>query len=224
MHTLLLILISAVMLAPQAPSDSSFYSVVYVEVGPSSKGAAVAAFKQYRDASRKDDGFVRLELFEQAGWSGNLVLIETWANPKAFDVHNTAAHTRDWRQQIDEIRLSEFDQRPYKTLTLGAGPAGSRSNIPFVISHVDIGGGGPGANAADLLRRHAEASRKEPGNVRFDVLQHNMRANHFTVIEAWQDDKALQAHASAPHTRQYRDGLGPITGSPLDQRRYTLLE
>jgi len=222
MHGLFSLLVSAMILVAQAPSDSYFYSVAYFEVAPSSKAIAESGFKQYRDASRKEDGFVRLELFEQADWSGHLVLLETWANPKAFDAHTTAAHTRVWRQRIDEVRLSEFDQRPYKTLSLGSGVTPVRANTTFVIAHVDIGG--QGTNAADLLRRHAEASRKETGNVRFDVLQHNMRANHFTVIEGWQDEKALQAHAAAANTRQYRDGLGPITGSPLDQRLYKLLE
>jgi len=221
MHALLSILIGATMLVAQAPSDSTFYSVSYFEVPPSSKSAAVSAFKQYRDTSRKEDGFVRQELFEQADWGGHLVLIETWSNPKGFDAHNTATHTRAWRQKMDELRISEFDQRPYKTLSLSTGPDAALDRATFVISHVDIGG--QGTNAADLLRRHSEASRKEAGNLRFDVLQHNMRANHFTVIEAWRDEKALQAHASAQHTRQYRDGLGPITGSPLDQRLYRLL-
>ena len=32
-----------------------------------------------------------------------------------------------------------------------------------------------------------------------------MRANHFTVVEAWQNQKALDDHAAAAHTRQYRD-------------------
>lgn len=218
MHGLVSFLVVAMLVGPQAPSDTTFYSVYYFEVAPSSKSATVSVFKQYQDASRKEDGFVRQELFEQADWAGHFVLIETWSNSKAFDTHAATSHTRDWRQKMDSLRLSEFDQRPYKTLSLGSGPAAGRNNAIVVISHVDIGG--QGTNAADLLRRHAEASRKENGNVRFDVLQHAMRANHFTVIEAWQDRKALEAHASAEHTRQYRNGLGPITGSPLDQRQY----
>ncbi len=58
------------------------------------------------------------------------------------------------------------------------------------------------------------------GNLRFDVTQSAMRANHFTVIEAWQNQKALDAHAAAAHTKQYRDTLQPMAGSPLDERLY----
>ena len=45
-----------------------------------------------------------------------------------------------------------------------------------------------------------------------------MRANHFTVMEAWASDDDLAAHAAAAHTRKYRDTLQPISGSPLDER------
>ena len=75
-----------------------------------------------------------------------------------------------------------------------------------------------------LLENLAEASRREPGNLRFDVLQHAMRGNHFTVVEQWQDEAALDAHVAAAHTREYRDALQPLTGSPLDERVYTAVD
>ena len=102
-----------------------------------------------------------------------------------------------------------------------AGPAGAI----HVVSHVDIGGGGAGlAGAPAMLGALAEASRKERGNLRFDVLQHAIRANHFTVVESWADQAALDAHAAAAHTRRYRDALQPISGSPLDERIFLAVE
>jgi quinol monooxygenase YgiN len=77
---------------------------------------------------------------------------------------------------------------------------------------------------APLLRRLAETSRQEAGNFRLDVLQHTMRANHFTVIEGWRNPQDLDKHVSAAHTRQYRDELQPMTGSPLDERVYIAIE
>jgi quinol monooxygenase YgiN len=222
MRRLLFLLISPILLSAQAPADTTFYTVSYVDIAPASKPAAITAFKQYRDASRKDDGFVRAELFEQVGRPGHFCLIETWANQKAFDSHTNAAHTKEFRTKLDPIRLSDYDSRPYKTLSLGATPAAANDRVTFVVTHVDIGG--QGTNAADLLKRLAETSRKEEGNLRFDVLQHTMRANHFTVIEEWQTQKAVDAHAAAAHTKQYRDGLAPIAGSPLDERLYKFVE
>ena len=216
-----LFLITTMILGAQTPADTTFYAVAYIEVMPGSRAAAVATFKQYRAASGKDDGFVRFELFEQAGRPGHFSIIETWANQKALEAHAAAPHTKDWRGKIDQIRLSDYDQRPYKTLSLGSPPA-TDNDATYVISHVDIGG--QGTNAAQLLRGLAETSRKENGNLRFDVLQHAVRANHFTVIEAWRNQRAFDAHAAAAHTRQYRDSLNPITGSPLDERVYKVAD
>jgi autoinducer 2-degrading protein len=120
------------------------------------------------------------------------------------------------------MRLSDYDQRPYKTLSLGTAHNDRSSRSIFVITHVDIGG--QGTNATDVLRKLAEASRKEEGNLRFDVLQHAMRANHFTVIEEWQTAKTIETHAAATHTKEYRNSLGPIAGSPLDERFYKVVE
>ncbi|HEY3836905.1 MAG TPA: antibiotic biosynthesis monooxygenase [Bryobacteraceae bacterium] len=212
----------------QAPPETAAtaYSVAYVDIALASRTAAITAIRQYRDASRKDDGFRRIEFFEQAGRPAHFCIIETWADNKAIEAHAASASVRDFRTKIDSMRLSDYDRRPYKTLSLGAAhgtadnEAGSRST--FVITHVDIGG--QGTNAADLLRKLAEASRKEEGNLRFDVLQHTMRANHFTVIEGWQTAKAVDKHAGATHTKEYRNLLAPIAGGPLDERIYKVVE
>jgi quinol monooxygenase YgiN len=222
MQRLLPLLISTVLLGAQTPPDSTAYSVAYVDIAPASRFAAINAIKQYRDASRKDDGFQRIEFFEQAGRPAHFCIIETWANNKDLDAHAASANAKDLRTKIDSMRLSDYDQRPYKTLSLGAARNGGSSRSTFVITHVDIGG--QGTNAADLLRKLAEASRKEEGNIRFEVLQHAMRANHFTVIEEWQSAKATDMHAAAAHTKEYRNSLGPVAGSPLDERLYKAVE
>jgi quinol monooxygenase YgiN/beta-lactamase superfamily II metal-dependent hydrolase len=204
--------------AQTAPADPTFYAVSYVEVMASATTKAVAAMKQYRDANRGRDGFVRVDLFEQIGRPGHFVLYEVWRDQAAFDARGAS------QQQLDDalapIRVSGYDQRPYKTIAVGTAPAANARAVS-VVSHVDVT---PDPKVAGMLRRLAEASRMEDGNLRFDVVQHLMRANHFTVIETWRDQKALDAHVAAAHTRQYRDEIQPMTGSPLDERVYKSVE
>ena len=202
------------------PVDSTVYAVSYVEVMPSARGTAIAALKQYRDASRKQDGFGRLDLFEQIGWPGHLAIFEVWRDQTAFEAHNAAAQ-KTLLDTLQPIRVSGFDQRPYKTLTVApAGPPAASGSIS-VVAHVDVS---QDPRVPVMLRRLAEASRQEPGNLRFDVVQHTMRANHFTVIETWRNQQALDAHTATAHARQYRDELQPMTGSPLDERVYKGVE
>lgn len=208
----------------QPQSDTSaalaFYAVSYVEVAASASAQAIAALKQYREASRSHDGFVSLELFEQSGRPGHLAVVETWRDQKGFDGRDPAVQKR-LSDAMQRIRVSGYDQRPYKTLSVV--PASSRTNgrVVCIITHVDVT---PDPRIATMLKQLAEASRKDDGNIRFDVLQHTVRANHFTVVEMWRSQRALDAHVAAPHTKRYRDELQPFTGSPLDERVYKALE
>ncbi len=210
-------------LGAQAPADTTVYAVTYAEVAPSSGGAMANAFKQYRDASRKEDGFIRFDLREQAGRPGLFSVVETWRDQKAADAHAAAAHTKQYQDAIRPIRVAGYDERPYKVFTVAPPREGSGQAV-HVVSHVDIAGAAAQAEAPGLLRKLAETSRAEPGNLRFDVLQHAMRLNHYTVIEVWQDRKSIDAHRAAAHTKQYRDLLQPMSGSPLDERWYKGVE
>jgi quinol monooxygenase YgiN len=207
----------------QAPADTATYAVSYVEVMTSARAAAVAALKLYRDMSSREDGYVRVDVLEQVGRPGHFSIVETWRDQKAADAHGTAAPEKQLRDALQSIRVSDYDQRPYKTLIVAPATAIGNSQAIFVVAHVDTVPGGQ-ADAPGILTRLAEASRKERGCLRFDVLQHTMRANHFTVVEVWENQKALDAHAAAAHTKQYRDVLQPISGSPLDERVYKTVE
>src|SRR5215471_1997558 len=119
-----LMVITPVKAEPQTAAlpDTAFYSVFYVEVSPSAKANALAEIKRYREASAKEPGYIRIELFEQAGRPAHFVMIETWATDKAFDTHRMAAHTMRLLNQLQLVRLSDYDQRPYKTLSVAGAP------------------------------------------------------------------------------------------------------
>ena len=204
-------------------ADTARYAVAYVEVTPAGVPQATKAFQTYRQAAAGETGFVAFDLFEQLGRPGHLVLVETWRDQAAFDAHQTAASVPALKDALQAIRVSGYDQRPYKTLTVAPARAVPGRNAVAVVSHVDIGGG-PQMDVPAMLRKLADASRAEPGNLRFDVTQHTARANHFTVVEVWADQQALDRHAAAAHTKQYRDDVQPGTGSPLDERAYRRVE
>ena len=204
-------------------ADTARYAVAYVEVTPSGVAQATKSFHTYRQAAAGEAGFVAFDLFEQIGRAGHFVLVETWRDQAAFDAHQSAASLITLKDALQPIRVSGYDQRPYKTLTVMPARGAAGRNAVVVVSHVDIGGGGQ-VDVPAMLRKLAEASRAEPGNLRFDVTQHTMRANHFTVVEVWADQQALDRHAAAAHTKQYRDDVQPVAGSPLDERVYRRLE
>jgi quinol monooxygenase YgiN len=207
---------------PAGPALGGAFAVGYVETRAAAVDAGRAALEAYRDATRQQAGCVAVELFAQTGRPGHFAVLETWRNQAAFDARD-ASLKRQLMEALQPIRISDYDERPYKPLTLAAdkGIGGLRAQGLFVISHVDVA---PNTEAPALLQKLADASRQEAGNLRFDVLQHTQRANHFTVVEHWQSQAALDTHVAAAHTREYRDALAPLTGSPLDERAYTPLD
>jgi quinol monooxygenase YgiN len=221
-------LLAAIVIAvPEGPAfaqdvapDGAFCAVSYVEVRAPAASTAAAALKQYRESNRQRDGFVRFDIFEQVGRPGHFALVETWRSPEAFGARGTVAQEQ-LLKTLAPIRVSNYDERPYKTLSIGRRPPAGPGRTVSVITHVDVS---PDPRVAPMLVRLAAAGRAEAGNLRFDVMQHTMRANHFTIVETWQSQQALDAHVAAAHTRQYRDELQPLTGSPLDERVYKAVE
>jgi quinol monooxygenase YgiN len=202
-----------------ASGDLALHAVAYVEARESASAVARAALAEYAEAIRKQDGAAGVDLFEQIGRPGHFAIVETWRAQSAFDERDAAVQQKLFAA-LEPVRTSGYDQRFYKTVS-NAPERGVGAGDVVVVTHVDVA---PNPAVAGMLARLAEASRDEQGNIRFDVLQHTMRANHFTVIERWRNQDALAAHAAAAHTRQYRDELQPLTGSPLDERVYVPIE
>lgn len=92
----------------------------------------------------------------------------------------------------------------------------------YVVTHVDVTPNYT-ADATKLLREFAVESKKDPGVVRFEVLQQDSRANHYTIVEVWQTRQAFEAHSAAEHTKRYREKLQPMLGSPFDERLHEML-
>jgi quinol monooxygenase YgiN len=202
----------------EQPAAVGAFAVAYVETEAGKVDAGGAALERYRASTVAQPGCVRVEVFAQVGRPGHFAVIETWRDAAALEQRGQAPQ-RELLAALESVRVSGYDERPYKTLSVAAAAdadAADRRSV-YVISHVDVA---PNTAAPMLLTKLAEASRKEAGNLRFDVLQHTMRANHFTVVEAWRSEAALDAHVAATHTREFRDALQPLTGSPLDERVY----
>jgi quinol monooxygenase YgiN len=215
---LLVLLLASSFIVAQTPTptdDNRFFSVSYIEVNPTSRSMALTSLRRYRDVSHKHADHIRTELFEQDERPGHFVIVETWGTQSAYDANGDVR--KELTDAIQPIRLSDWDIRPYKTLSVLPNLVEVDDKELVVITHVDVS---PDPAVAPIVKTLAESSRRETGNVRFDALLHTMRANHFQLIEVWQNQKALDAHAAAVHTKKYRDDLQKFLGSPLDERLF----
>ena len=204
-------------------TDPAVYVVAYFEVVPPSTIEAAALLRQYRDASRTDAGLAGLEVLQQCARPDHFAIVETWQDQKSFETHGSAAHTRALHERLQALRSSPYDERLHQGFVLGAAPASRVAGAIYAVTHADAIR--PAKNdAMVLLKQLAELSRHDDGARHFEVLQQRNRLNHFTIVEIWQDQKALEAHVIAAHTRQFRQQFQPMSGSLYDERLYQALD
>jgi quinol monooxygenase YgiN len=87
----------------------------------------------------------------------------------------------------------------------------------FVVTYIEVAPSAA-AEAARLVEDAANASRKEPGNLRYEVLQRLGEPSHFAILEVWNDAKAFGQHAATASMKQFRDRLKPLAVSAYDER------
>lgn len=104
------------------------------------------------------------------------------------------------------------------TVALAQAPAPAPAGgTAYVVTYIEVAPSAQG-DVAGLLKAVAAASRTEPGNERYDVLQRIDRENQFAILEAWTDLKAAEAHLSGAALKQFKEKLKPVEISFYDER------
>jgi len=99
----------------------------------------------------------------------------------------------------------------------------AEGGVAYVVTYFEVG---PAVKdkAAGLLREAAKKSRKDAGNLRYEILQRLGQGDQFVILEAWKDKDAQAAHAAADHTKAFRDKLKDLLRSTYDERPHVALE
>lgn len=72
----------------------------------------------------------------------------------------------------------------------------------------------------DATRTNHEASVREPGNLRFDVLRSVDDPTRFLLYEWYVDEDAARAHKSTPHYDAWREAVAGWLAEPRTGVRY----
>ncbi len=219
------LLFMAVGLAPaaQAADADTAYIVSYFEVSPAAKDKAAGLLRQVARQSRKDAGNLRFEVLQRLGQPDQFVVLEAWKDKDAQAAHAAADHTKQFRDNLQGLLRSAYDERPHTALEIGEVKAAAAKNAVFAVTHVDIVPKLKDEGVA-LTKELAATGRKYTANTRFEALTQVSRTNHMTVVEIWADRKAMEGHSAASHMKQYREKLLPMSGSLYDERLYRALD
>jgi len=103
-------------LAQDGGAHGRIYVVTHVDIIPPEAAAGTKLVQQYVIDTRKDPGIVRVEASSEISRGNHISIVEVWQDQKAFDDHIAAAHTRQFRQQLDPKLGSPYDERLHHSL------------------------------------------------------------------------------------------------------------
>jgi quinol monooxygenase YgiN len=99
--------------APAQTPGSNVYVVIHVDIAgtPAMVADATRLLRELSADSRKDPGVVRFELLIQDGRLNHFTIVEVWQTREAFEAHAAAEHTKRFREKIQPLLGSPFDER-----------------------------------------------------------------------------------------------------------------
>ena len=159
-------------------------------------------------------------LLQEAGWPNRFIIYEGWKDEAAYEANEKAPHTALLRDKLKPIAAAPYDRRNYSVISVGPAQPGAGADTVYMQLHLDVFPPGIDATLA-AAKAVAEAARKGEGNLRYDVVRSvNPPQSHTTLLAAWQNRKAFDAYENSAYARQFRDAVGPLLGSPFDDRLY----
>jgi quinol monooxygenase YgiN len=203
--------------------NGPLYLVTYFEVAPTAAAQGAGIARQYAEASRKEAGNGEFEVFQEIERPSRFAILEAWRDKQASDAHNSGAAATAFRGKLQPILIGGFGVRPHGGLSVVSPETRAPREALYVLTHVDVF---PTFKdqAVELVKGQSEAARKNNGNLRYDVLQWDGHANHFTLVEVWRDRKTFDAGVVTPQNKEFRDKLTPLEGALYDERLYHAIQ
>ena len=78
------------------------------------------------------------------------------------------------------------------------------------------------AEALAAAARMQEATAREPGCHEYRFWSRSRTPSAILLFERWEDQAALDAHLSAPHTRDFGAAIAAYADGPVDVTRYEI--
>jgi len=198
----------------------AIYGVTALDVAPSAAKEGVTLLKQYRDGAVKQPGNLGVTLLQEADRPNRFIIYDGWKDQAAYEANERAAHTAQLRDKLKMIAAAPVDRRNYSVISVGPARPATGGDVVYMQLHLDVFPPGIDATLA-AAKAVAEAARKGEGNLRYDVVKSvNPPQSHTTLLAAWQNRKAFDAYEDSAYARTFRDTVGPLLGSPFDDRLY----
>jgi len=98
--------------APAQEPGQKLYVITHVDIGgPALAAEGAKLLLQFAADSRKDAGLVRFEVLREPNRVNHFTLVEVWESRKDFETHLATNHAKAFREKIQPLLGSPFDER-----------------------------------------------------------------------------------------------------------------
>lgn len=98
---------------PSAPDDR-IYVVTHVDIMPSYTADGAKLLREFGADSRRAPGVLRFEVLQEPPRPNHFTVVAVWENQQAFEQHLAAEHTRTFREKLQPMLGSPFDERLHR--------------------------------------------------------------------------------------------------------------
>jgi quinol monooxygenase YgiN len=194
------------------------------DVSPSATLQTIALLTQYRDTARKQAGNISVDLLQETGLLNRFAIHESWSNRSAYDPNEKAPQMTALRDGLKPLAGAPLDRRSYRPLSIGPTRKAASGGTVSMVLFLDVFPPGLIPTLA-AVKEAAVAARKGEGNLRYDIEQEGVGlGNHMVFYAAWQNRDDFDAYEKSDYARHLRDVVGPLLGSPYDDRLYALID
>ena len=118
------------------------------------------------------------------------MIFETWKDQASLDTHSAAAH---FTRLVPQIANAAVGEMAIQSFTAKSEGDQIRINCMLKVAPENV------TRALGLAQELVEASRKDGGNIDYDIYQSQTTPTNLMIFETWKDQPSLDAHSAAEH-------------------------
>jgi quinol monooxygenase YgiN len=97
-----------------ANAKGAVYVVSHVDVPPPRKDEVIAALNPLAEQSRKGEGNLRFDVWQQTSRPNHFTVVEAWKDQQAYDARGSALPQRTFRDTLGPMLGALYDERIYR--------------------------------------------------------------------------------------------------------------
>ena len=204
-----------------------YVTIVHIQVKPEHVADFLGAIRRNHEMSVLEPGNVRFDILRSVDDPARFVTYMAYRDETSAKAHTTASHLLAFREEVADWMVVPRENVRYDGLFPADGQEGGAGErapagggpmfVTLVYVHVKA------EHVSDFIesvRVNHEGSIREPGNLRFDILQSVDDPTRFIAYEAYLDDASAKAHKETAHYLAWRDQTADWMAEPRQGVRY----